>query len=63
MISTKWWVINSSLYQTGTSNKLLVAKASNETKWINKVDVHSKGNFALISWSPEEIKGDLLLRL
>jgi arsenite-transporting ATPase len=62
-ISTKWWVINSSLHQTGTSNKLLAAKASNETKWINKVDAHSKGNFALISWSPEEIKGDKLLRL
>jgi arsenite-transporting ATPase len=62
-ISTKWWVINSSLHQTGTSNKLLTAKASNETKWINKVDAHSKGNFALISWNPEEIKGDMLLSL
>ncbi len=62
-IFTKWWIINSSLYQKGTSNKLLAAKASNETQWINKVDAHSKGNFALISWSPEEIKGDKLLRL
>ncbi len=62
-IFTKWWVINSSLHQTGTSNKLLIAKASNETQWINKVDTHSKGNFALINWSPEEIKGDHLLRL
>ncbi len=62
-IFTEWWVINSSLYQTGTSNKLLTAKASNETQWINKVDAHSKGNFALISWSPEEIKGDKLLSL
>jgi arsenite-transporting ATPase len=62
-ILTKWWVINSSLYQTGTSNKLLTAKASNEIEWINKVNAHSKGNFALISWSPEEIKGDKLLRI
>ncbi len=62
-IFTKWWVINSSLYQTETSNKLLTAKASNEIEWINKVDAHSKGNFALISWSPEEIKGDRLLGL
>ena len=62
-INTKWWIINSSLYLTGTTNKLLSAKASNEIEWINKVDAHSKGNFALISWSPEEIKGEHLLKL
>ena len=62
-INTKWWVINASLYRTGTTNKLLSAKASNEIEWINKVDVHSKGNFALISWSPDEIKGEKLLKL
>jgi arsenite-transporting ATPase len=62
-INTKWWVINSSLYRTGTTNKLLSAKASNEIEWINKVDVHSKGNFALISWSPDDIKGEHLLKL
>lgn len=62
-INTKWWVINSSLYRTGTTNKLLSAKASNEIEWINKVDTHSKGDFALISWSPEEIKGEQLMNL
>ncbi len=62
-INTKWWVINASLYRTGTSNKLLSAKASNEIEWINKVDDHSKGNFALISWSPDEIKDERLLEL
>ncbi|MGI1658395.1 MAG: arsenical pump-driving ATPase [Desulfitobacterium sp.] len=62
-IATKWWVINSSLYHTGTTNKLLLAKASHEIEWINKVDKHAKGNFAVIAWSAAEIKGDKLLNL
>ncbi len=62
-IATKWWVINSSLYRTGTTNQLLAAKASHEIEWINKVDEHSKGNFAVIPWSAEDIKGDKLLEL
>jgi arsenite-transporting ATPase len=60
-INTKWWVINSSLYNTGTKNVMLSAKANNEIAWINKVDNHSDGNFALISWSLEELKGEKLL--
>ncbi len=62
-ISTKWWVINASLYQTGTTNQLLSAKASNEIEWINKVDAHAKGYFAVISWSADEITGKKLLQL
>lgn len=62
-INTKWWVINSSLYKTGTTNALLSAKASNEIEWINKVEAHSNGNFALISWSAEEVTGEKLLKL
>lgn len=62
-ISTKWWVINSSLHATGTTNKLLSAKASNEIEWINKVDAHANGKFAVIAWSPDEIKGDKLNEL
>lgn len=62
-IATKWWVINSSLYHTGTTNQLLSAKASHEIEWINKVDEHSKGNFAVIAWSADEIKGEKLLDL
>jgi len=60
-IHSKWWVINSSLYAAKTTNQMLKAKASNETPWINKVDAHSKGNFAVISWSADEIKGKKLL--
>ncbi|MBU3142672.1 arsenical pump-driving ATPase [Clostridium sp. CF012] len=59
-IATKWWIINSSLHATVTTNKLLSAKASNEIEWINKVDANAKGKFAVIPWSPDEIKGDKL---
>ncbi|MBE5976825.1 MAG: arsenical pump-driving ATPase [Paenibacillaceae bacterium] len=62
-IAAKWWVINSSLYRTGTTNHLLTAKASNEIQWINKVDAHSNGNFAVISWRPYEIKDESLYLL
>ncbi|MDF2905124.1 MAG: hypothetical protein K0R34_445 [Herbinix sp.] len=62
-INTKWWVINSSLYHSGTTNRLLSSKASNEIEWINKVDTHTKGYFALIRWNPEELKGKRLLEL
>lgn len=62
-ITTKWWVINSSLYATDTQNEMLKAKASNEIEWINKVDTHSNGNFAVIKWNSKEIKGNTLLEL
>jgi arsenite-transporting ATPase len=59
-INNKWWIINSSLYQTKTTNKMLEAKASNEIEWINKVDAHANGNFAVIAWQPDEIKSENL---
>ena len=62
-IHSKWWVINSSLYATDTKNEMLKAKASNEIEWINKVATHACGNFAVVKWSSEEIKGDQLLEL
>ena len=60
-IATKWWIINSSLYATDTTNPLLKAKASHEIEWINKVDELSNGNFAVIKWVAEDVKGDSLL--
>ena len=62
-ITTKWWVINSSMYATETTNRLLKAKASHEIEWINKVDAHTKGNFAVIKWSAEDINGKNLLEI
>lgn len=62
-IAAKWWVINSSMYAANTTNALLRAKASHEIEWINRVDKHSNGNYAVISWSAAEIKGDKLLSM
>ena len=62
-IATKWWVVNQSLYQTGSTNRMLAVKASNEAEWINKVNEHADGNIALISWQAKEVKGDILLTL
>jgi len=62
-ISAKWWIVNSSLYHTKTTNALLAAKASNEIPWINRIAEHTKSNFALIAWSADDIKGDKLREL
>ena len=60
-IATKWWVINSSMYATETTNQLLKAKASREIEWISKVDEISDGHFAVIRWSDGDITGEKLL--
>lgn len=62
-ITAKWWIINESFYQTETTDLLLETKANQEIKWINRVAEHSKGNFAVISWKPDEIKGKKLKEL
>lgn len=62
-IAAKWWVVNQSLYGTNTTNPMLVSKAAGEVEWLNLIDEHAGGKFALIAWSAEEIKGDSLLAL
>ncbi|MBD5638709.1 arsenical pump-driving ATPase [Clostridium botulinum] len=62
-IHSKWWVINSSFYAANTTNSILKVKANNEVQWINKVNEISKGNFAVIGWMPEEVKGEILNHL
>lgn len=62
-IYSKWWVINSSLYATNTTNEVLKVKASNEIQWINKVDEISNRNLALIEWKADEVKGEKLNEL
>ncbi|HEX9058829.1 MAG TPA: arsenical pump-driving ATPase [Clostridia bacterium] len=59
-IHSKWWVINSSFYAADTTNTILKAKSNNEIHWINKVNEISKGNFAVVEWMPEELKGKKL---
>ncbi len=60
-IATKWWVINASFYQSGTVNPLLSAKAKNEIEWINYVDSHTAGNFAIMPWIADKIDAEKLL--
>jgi arsenite-transporting ATPase len=62
-ISTQWWIINQSLFGTDTNNPILAAKAANEVEWLNRINEHADGKFALITWSADEIKGDRLLTL
>jgi arsenite/tail-anchored protein-transporting ATPase len=62
-INSKWWVINSSLFATQTTNAVLKAKASHEITWINKVNEISNGHFAVIEWKAEELTGARLLDL
>ncbi|MFV0503430.1 MAG: arsenical pump-driving ATPase [Lachnospirales bacterium] len=62
-INSNWWVINSSLHSSGTTNKILKAKSSNEIEWINKVYERTNNHFALIGWNAENIKGNNLRHL
>lgn len=62
-IYSKWWIINSSIYKTGSTNKTLQAKANSELEWINKVDNRTDGNFTIIPWSSDQIKGSNLDKL
>lgn len=59
-ITVNWWVINQSFSKADISNALLKTKASSEVEWINKVEQHTGGNFAVIAWSGEQIKGEKL---
>lgn len=62
-IAAKWWIVNQCLYGTNTVSPILAAKAASETEWLNRIDKHADGKFALIAWSAEEIKGNRLLTL
>ena len=62
-IYSKWWIINSSIYKTGSTNKTLQAKANSELEWINKVDERTDGSFTIIPWSSDQIKGSNLDKL
>jgi len=59
-IAHTWWVVNNSLLSTGTTNETLLARAKSEEEWIQRVDELSNGHFAVIDWSPFELKDDVL---
>ncbi|MFD1848957.1 MULTISPECIES: arsenical pump-driving ATPase [Bacillaceae] len=52
-LTPKWWVINRSLYATGTTDKVLKARAASEKQWIKKVQEELADNSALIPWMKE----------
>lgn len=60
-LDVNWWVINQSFSKAKISNSLLKTKASSEVEWINRVEQHTNGKFAVIAWSGEQIKGEKLL--
>ena len=49
-ITNKWWIVNSCLSLTGTQSPFLQAKATSELTWIERVNVLSNGNMALVEW-------------
>ncbi len=55
-IYTKWWVINSSIYFSGTTNNLLKNRSINEIKCINKVYELTNNSFAIIKWVKDNLK-------
>lgn len=59
-IFSKWWIINSSFYALNTTNPILMAKASNEVQWINKIAEISNGKLALVKWTTRDLKGETL---
>lgn len=59
-IAHTWCVVNNSLLSTGTTNETLLARAKSEEEWIQRVDGLSNGHFAVIDWSPFELKDDVL---
>ena len=62
-INADWWVINSSLYAADIQNETLRARAQSEIEWINKVDRHTNGCFAVAEWKTEEVRDSVLEKL
>jgi len=49
-IHNKWWVVNQCLSMTNTQNPLLIARATAEYQWLEKVKKISQGNFVALPW-------------
>lgn len=59
-IAHTWWVINNSMLTSSTTNEVLKARAKSEVTWINKVVELSNDHFAVVEWSPIEVKGSVI---
>lgn len=62
-IFSKWWVVNSSLYLTGTTNELLKIKAQSELQWINTVSNHTHGNYIIFPWIADDVNQHVIEKL
>ncbi|WP_010652166.1 arsenical pump-driving ATPase [Oceanobacillus massiliensis] len=49
-ITPTWWIVNRSLYASGTTDTVLKARAVSEKQWIIKVKEELADNAALIPW-------------
>lgn len=59
-IAHTWWVVNNSMFTSGTTNPMLLARAQNEMMWIEKVKNLSTNHYAVVEWHAEEISGKTL---
>lgn len=59
-IAHTWWVVNNSMLSSGTTNELLMARSQSEREWIDRVAETSNHHFAVVEWSPVELKGEAL---
>jgi len=60
---SKWWLINSSMYNNDTTNAIMMSKANQEVPWINHVYDLSEGHVALIGWQSDDVKHHILEKL
>lgn len=59
-IAHTWWVVNNSMLSSGTTNELLAARSQSERQWLARVAEISEQHFAVVEWSPVELKGKTL---
>ncbi|MGH1516398.1 arsenical pump-driving ATPase [Chryseobacterium sp. JK1] len=59
-IDNTWWIVNNSMSNTNTKSPLLQARAHGEQKWMEKVDELTDGKKVVVSWTPQELKGENL---
>ena len=56
-IQPTWWVMNQSMYATGTKDPVLRGKAASELDWLQKVSEELTEKCAIVPWMKEEKVG------
>ncbi len=62
-IHSRWWVVNSCLHGSGTTNRVLQAKSTSEIGWLNQIQDTSRGQMALVPWQTGKLSEENLLDL